>query len=155
MDQIMSELAYRTTSSRRVYRRWEGDCNDLQFLELMQELRGHGGMLPVEEVLAVSYVCSPGSSISQHLMQNMLFFVIWRRQHWMPCFQFSSSTWQPCPVISLLVQELRPAMGGADLAMWFTHKDRVLGGHSPLDLIHSDFERVRQFARQARFSYSG
>lgn len=151
----MSAFAYQSSPSKRVYRRWEGDCNDAQFMELMQELRSHGGLLPVQEVRALSYVCSPGSNVSQYLMQNMLFFIIWRRQHWMPCFQFSSSTWQPCPAVSSLIQELRPVMGGTDLAMWFTHKERSLNGQRPLELVHSDFERVRHFARQVRFSIAG
>lgn len=151
----MNASVNQVPTSKRVYRRWEGDCNDEQFLELMRELRSHGGLLPVEQVRAVSYVCNPGSSISQYLMQNQLFFIIWRRQHWMPCFQFSSATWQPCPAVSVLVQELRPLMGGADLAMWFTHREPALGGRSPIELIHSNFERAHQFARQTHFSISG
>lgn len=151
----MNALVSQATTTKRIYRRWEGDCNDDQFLELLRDLRSHGGLLPVEEIRAVSNVCNPGSSICQYLMQNMLFFVIWRRQHWMPCFQFSSSTWAPCPSVSILVKVLRPHMGGSDLAMWFIHKEQALGGHSPIELVHSNFERAHQFAKQTRMAISG
>lgn len=151
----MIDSILRHSSPKRAVRRWQAECNDTQFLNLMRELRSYGGMLPVEEVRAVSYVCNPGSNFSQLFLQNMLFFIVWRRQHWMPCFQLCSLTWLPCSSVSMLIQELRPRVGGTELAMWFTQKDTFLGGGSPVELLRSNFEQVRSFARQTPFTPLG
>lgn len=151
----MIDPTLQQTAPKRGYRRWQGDCNDRQFMDLMRDFRSCGGMLPVEEVRALTYVCSPGSSFSQLLLQNMLFFIVWRRQHWMPCFQFSTTTWLPCASVSAMIQELRPRMGGSELAIWFTRKDALLAGRSPVECLHTNYEEVRNFARQAPFTPLG
>ena len=142
----MGSFAFDAASPKRLPQRWELECSDQQFLELMRDLRSRGGMLPIEEVRAVSYVCNPGSSVSKLLMENMVFSVLWRRQHWIPCFQFSPLTWLPVPAVSSLVQKLKPSMGGVELAMWFKTTDPFLNGKSPLEQFNSDIDRVQQFA---------
>jgi hypothetical protein len=142
----MSGFIYQPSSSKRATRRWEGDCSDETFLSLMRDLRAHGGIIPVEDIRVITSVFDHGGNITQLLSQNMLFFIIWRRQHWMPCFQFNPETWLPCPAVASIVQVLRPAMGGAELAIWFKSKALFLRGKSPLELLQTDVERVHLYA---------
>jgi hypothetical protein len=146
LETAMNAFAFDASSQKPQSQRWEQECADQQFLELMRDLRSRGGMLPIEEVRAVSYVCNPGSSVSKLLMENMVFSVMWRRQHWIPCFQFSSLTWLPIVAVSSLVQKLKPSMRGVELAMWFITTDPFLNGKSPLEQFNIDIDHVQKFA---------
>jgi hypothetical protein len=102
----MDAFPFDAESPKQRNQRWDVECSDQQFLELMHDLRSHGGVLPIQELRAICHVCSPGISVSKLLMQNMSFSVLWRREHWMPCFQLSPVTWLAIPAISSLVQQL-------------------------------------------------
>lgn len=133
---------------------WEGECSDDNFLRLTEALRPHGGILPVEDLRALCHVGNPGFGLAQSIMRGDVFTVGWRRQTWVPCFQFMGSHWTPCLRVFSITAEMRPAIGGEDLAIWFIEPSPWLRGATPLSLVHSETERVRQAARIDRFAVS-
>jgi hypothetical protein len=133
---------------------WEGESSDGSFLRLTEELRAHGGILPLEELRALCHVGNPGFGLAESIMRGDVFTLMWRRQIWVPCFQFIGTNWTPCKRVFSITAEVRPAIQGEDLALWFIEPSPWLRGETPLSLVHSETERVRQAARIDRFAVS-
>lgn len=133
---------------------WDGECSDVNFLRLTEELRPYGGLLPLEELRALCHVSNPGFGLAESVMRGDVFTLDWRHQTWVPCFQFMSANWKPCQRVFSITAEMRPTIDGEDLALWFIEHSPWLRGATPLSLVHSETERVRQAARIDRFAIS-
>lgn len=133
---------------------WDGECADDDFLRLTEALRPYGGVLPVDDLRALCHVGNPGFGLSESIMRGDVFTLGWRRQAWVPCFQFMGTNWTPCQRVVSITAEMRPAIEGEDLAIWFIEPSPWLHGSTPLSLVFSETERVRQAARIDRFAIS-
>jgi hypothetical protein len=132
----------------------DGECYDDNFLHLTEALRPFGGILPLEVLRALCHVGNPGFGLAESIMRGDVFTLNWRRETWVPCFQFRGVHWTPCHLVSRITAECRPAIDRKNLALWFIEPSPWLQGATPLSLVHSDTERVRQAARVARFAVS-
>lgn len=132
----------------------ESECSDDNFLRLTDALRPFGGVLPLEYLRALCHVGTPGFGLAASILRGDIFTLNWRRQTWVPCFQFIGTNWTPCHRVACVTSELRPAIDGEDLAIWFIDPSPWLHGAMPLSLVYAETERVRQAARIDRFVVS-
>lgn len=138
---------------------WPGsagrESTDTDFLDLYQQLRAHGGMLPLEQVRCLTYVSHPGFTLSEYVLRGDLLTISWRRLVWAPVFQFRGPLWSPCPRAVAVIQELRRVMTPIESLRWLVWRSAALNGESPLDLLQEQPGEVLSAARALRFYNCG
>ena len=79
----------------------------------------------------------------------------WRRDLFVPMFQFDLPDLTVRPESRRVLAELLPALDPWSLAVWFGQPNSSLHGQRPLDLLDSDLPAVLEVARMDRYVERG
>ncbi len=126
------------------------ECTDSEFLDLLALYRPYGSLLPLEQVRCLTYVSHPGYTLSEHVLRGDVLTVLWRRNQWVPVFQFLSPRWAPCTRVMAVIRELKAVMSPIDIAYWFCKPCPAISDVTPLQLLEDKPEEALALARALR-----
>jgi hypothetical protein len=89
----------------------------------------------------------PDGDYARLKQERRIFSVSYEDKTYLPSFQFDERG-DPLPAVAAVIQTLGAETSDWGLALWFTASDGWLGGRRPVDLLHSEPERVVQAAEQ-------
>jgi hypothetical protein len=127
--------------------------SDLLFTELLDACRHSGGLARCSEVAQRLARRRPDGVtwLEDCLRRRTLVSLDWHSGPWLPLFQFDLSDMTLREAVRRASAELSGVMDGWDLAAWYVRPQCLLQHRSPLELLDTQPELVRDAARQEHF----
>ena len=131
--------------------------NGREFLALNAVYRPTGGLARREDLarLLDDHRFGDFISLAALLDSGEIFGFEFRRNFWVPMFQFELRDLSSKPGARQVREELAAAFDGWPLAAWFAGTNAWLNSRRPVDLFDSDLPAVLDAARADRFIAAG
>ena len=134
---------------------------DRQFISMLNNYRGNGGLARADEVLQLGGYGAglDVATLARWIVERDVISFEWREQTWLPLFQFDRPSMSIRRELKAVLNELQGVYDPWELAEWFARLNSSLEGCSPADVIHSEraghLSAVLQTARIDRFAAQG
>jgi hypothetical protein len=126
-----------------------GESRDAHFVEMLRAFRRSGGLARDIEILG-SLGASRTSGRNSGCREATICFA-WGGRFWLPWFQFDRADLSRRHAPARVIDELAPACGGWDMALWFASPNPWIAEARPIDLIDECPASVFAAARADRF----
>jgi hypothetical protein len=93
-------------------------------------------------VLADFSSTNPSAQPNKWKSKGMIFAIHHRGTDYFPAYGLTSDTHRPIKVLAKILTLFRSSKDGWGLAYWFANANANLGGRKPMDLLHSEPEKV-------------
>ncbi len=125
---------------------------DAAFVGLLRRLRASGGLARKREVSEALQRRQGNRAgfLDTCIARRQVFAFDWQAITWLPRFQFPFAGPSPLPSMTLVMDEIDPALDGWGCARWFASPHPMLDGRAPADVIVQDFRAVINAARSHR-----
>ena len=115
-----------------------------QFIALLQAFRSTGGTTTEKVVsgLLSEHRYAGNDSLNSLIGAGQVFGFVWRRDLWIPMFQFDTDLLSIKPAVQEVRASLPASWSGWTTASWFAHPQDALCGGRPVDLLDDDLEAL-------------
>lgn len=131
--------------------------SDRDFAAMRAAYRATGGIARGDDLarLLEDRRCGDGASLARLITCNAVFGFEWRRDFWIPMFQFELRDLSLKSAPRQVLAELCAEFDGWTLATWFAQPNCWLNDLRPVDVLDSDLPAVLEAARADRFIAAG
>jgi hypothetical protein len=107
------------------------------FVAMLHAYRATGGTAHGEKLAHVlqHHGLHELMSLSRLISKGKVFSFVWRKNYWVPMFQFERNTLIPLPGLQPVIAELGKMQDDWSRSVWFTQPHAQLGYQKPVDLI--------------------
>ena len=122
---------------------------DNQFAALQAAYENRGGLARGDVLATRMSATGRGGyvDLARRIVARQLFSFQWRDSFWLPMFQFDRHLLTLREAPRRVLDELRAALDGWEIAHWYVQRCDGLDGRRPLDVLELDLDAVLAAAR--------